>query len=320
MEGRAGDGEPNAQPRRAGPGAPAGLSEVLGHLGSGCSGRLGAAVRRLGSTEGAAWRDGERFRTASTVKVAVHAAVMARAEAGRLRMEARVRVGGPDLVGGSGVLSVLRPGLAPTVRDLCTLMVVVSDNTATNMLIDLVGGTEAVNSVVASLGFPEIVLERRLGYPPPPLVTGRQLEAAQPGRPLATATPASMCRLLEAVRQGSVVSRAASAEIFLTLAHQQDRTGVPRAFLGLTGPGEPPVQWPLVASKTGCVPGCRAEAGVILLPGGTEVAYAVMADDLDDQTMTALSEGDELLGRVGAAVLSHWWQGPGPVPLRPGWP
>jgi hypothetical protein len=59
---------------------------------------------------------------------------------------------------------------------------------------------------------------------------------------------------------------------------------------------------------------------VLILPGGPKVAYAVMADDLVNTTLTALCEGNELLGRVGAALLRRWWQGPGLVPVRPGWP
>ncbi len=94
------------------------------------------------------------------------------------------------------MLSVLRPGLTCTVADLCTLMIVVSDNTATNMLIDLLGGVAAVNRGVASLGYPEIRLDHKISIPPPPLVVAsaspppRPAPRPPPGAPLATATPA----------------------------------------------------------------------------------------------------------------------------------
>jgi beta-lactamase class A len=296
------------------------ITHSLASLDAGCTGRLGVSARDLRTGQGVNWRADERFRTASTVKVAIMAAVLDRAGGGSIDLDRRVEVRVTDLVGGSGVLSVLRPGLRPTVADLMTLMIVVSDNTATNLLIDLVGGVEAVNQTVTALGFGEIVLGQRLGYTPPPLVAGPQPAPAGPAGTLATATPAALSRLVEAVRAGQVVNSHASKLIFDTMAHQQYHSGVPRAWVDLTGPDGTPPGWPTVASKTGSVPGCRAEVGVLGLPDGTEVVYAVMADDLADTTMTALSEGDELLGKVGAVLVRWAWQGPGPAPVRPGWP
>lgn len=296
------------------------LHAVVQRLDVASSGRLGVAAVLLGTDEVLNWRHDEQFRTASTVKVAVHAAVMAEAAQGRLDLDSRVRLRREDLAGGSGVLNVVRPGLEPTVADLCTLMIVVSDNTATNMLIDLLGGTEQVNRVISRLGFGQIVLHRRLEYPPPPLVAGPHPPEAPPAVSFATATPASLCRLVGSIWAGQVVDGDASRLMLATLAHQQSQGGVPRAFLALAEPGQPPGPWPSIANKTGAVPGCRADIGVMGLPGDRYIAYAVMADDLTDPTMTWLSEGDELLGHVGAALLRHWWPGPTDVPVRPGWP
>ncbi len=308
----------------------------MGRLSSGCSGRLGVAARRLGTNDEVHWRAQDRFRTASTVKVALHAAVMARVRSGHLDLDRRITLYGKDLVGGAGVLNVLRPGLEPTLADLCTLMIVISDNTAANMVIDLLGGVERTNRAWRTLGFGEIVLHRRLSYAPPPLVARPRSPSDQSGngptggpgngptdgppRAFATATPASLCRLVGAIAEGTVVDREASGLMFDTLAHQHFQTGVARSFLGLTEPGSVPEMWPAIANKTGEVPGCRAEVGVITFPGGTRTAYAVVADDLADTSMTTLSEGDELLGRVGAGLLRRWWRGPGPPPVRNGWP
>ncbi len=286
----------------------------------GCSGRLGVAATDLATGETLRWRHDEPFGTASTVKVAVHAAVMAEVTVGQAQLDQRALLREEDLAGGSGVLSVLHPGLLPTVADLCTLMIVVSDNTATNMLIDMLGGVARVNSIIAGLGFGEVVLHRRLEYPPPPLVAGPRPAVEPPTTSCGTATPASLCRLASSLWRGDVVDPQASQAVIATLAHQQSHWGVPRSFLGLSGPGETPQRWPGVANKTGSFPRCRAEVGIISLPGGRHIAYAVMADDLSDTTMTCLSEGDELLGRVGAAFLYRWWDGPGAVPVRAGWP
>lgn len=308
---------PSLQPREGGHRSGK-LVDALAELDRCCSGRLCVSARCLTRGEVANWREDERCRTASTAKVAILSVVMQKVQSGEVDLSTRLEVGECDRVGGSGVLGLLRPGLRPTVDDLCALMITVSDNTATNMLMDLVGGTPAVNRALARMGFEGVSVLRRMPYPAPrPVGTGQ----GPPGPlgPFALASAADMRRLIEAVRTEELVGAYASHYIIELLSLQQSHSGVPRAFLELGEPGSPSPRSLSVMSKTGAAPGCRAEVGLIVFPDSTEVAYAVMADDLADTTMTALSEGDELLGRTGAALVSHWWPGPQAAPLRPGW-
>jgi beta-lactamase class A len=313
------------------------------------SGHVGLLARHLGTGEELSWNPDAQFGTASTIKLAVYAEVMRQRKLGLVDPGAEIATSKADLTGGSGVLGVLRPGLRCTVADLCTLMIVVSDNTATNLLIDLLGGIAAVNEGVARLGYPGLVLDHKVRLPPPPLVAcpdgAGSVPAAGPGsvpaagpgsvpaagpgsvpaaglgRPLGTATPAEFCRLFGDLRAGRVVDPASSAEMLLTLRHQQSRSLIPRFYLDVAEPPyEPDEDGPGVASKTGWVGGCRVDTGLLYLPGnGGTVAYCAAADGLADRTMTTLAEGDELLGRLGAIMLVRWWPGPGPVPLRHGW-
>src|SRR5215472_4925705 len=200
-------------------------------------------------------------------------------------------------------------------------MIVTSDNTATNMVIDLLGGVDAVNRGLALLGYPGIRLDHKVSIPPPPLVTAGPPPRRPPAAPLATATPACLSRLLADLHAGTVVDRAASAQIMTTLRYQQDKSLFPRAYLEVAEPDElPEARAPAISHKTGSVGGCRADTGLLYLPGnGGVVAYCAVADRLTDKTMTALAEGNGILGRLGAIVLARWWPGPGPVPVRPGW-
>jgi len=307
---------------------PDGARAAIAAVAAACSGHVGLAARHLGTGEELSWNPDATIGTASTVKVAIYAEALRQARLGAVDLDAPVATRAADLTGGSGVLCVLRPGLRCTVADLCTLMIVISDNTATNMLIDLLGGVDAVNRGIASLGYPEIRLDHRVSIQPPPLVAAApaQRVAAGPPQepsaaPLATATPACLSRLLANLHAGTVVDRAASAQMITTLRYQQDKSLFPRAYLEVAGPDERPgARAPAISHKTGRVGGCRADTGLLYLPGNGEVvAYCAVADRLTDQTISELAEGEEILGRLGAIVLARWWPGPGPVPVRPGW-
>jgi beta-lactamase class A len=288
------------------------------------SGEVGLAARHLESGETLSWREREPFSTASMIKVAIHASVLRRARAGQFSLDDEVTVQAGDMAGGSGVLAELRPGLRCTVSDLCTLMIVVSDNTATNMLIALCGGADAVNEDFAALGFPGFQLNRPVSIPPPPLAVAdgaRAPATPTPSGPLATVSLGDFCELMARLHAGTVVDAEASAQIITVLRYQQHQALFPRAYLAVASPFHPPDGGaPALAHKTGYVGGCRTDGGLLLLPnGGGTVAYAAAADGLADRTMTALAEGDEILGRLGAIVLARWWPGPGPVPVRDGW-
>jgi beta-lactamase class A len=285
------------------------------------TGHVGLVARHLETGQSLSWHPDRPVKTASTVKVAIHAALMRQVRRGLADLSAEVVLAASDQTGGSGILAVLRPGLRCTVADLCTLMIVVSDNTATNMVIDICGGVDSVNQELVELGFGSIKLDHKINYQPPPLVPGDRPAAQPPARPLAMATPAELCRLVSELHAGTVVDPAASAQIVEVLRHQQSQSLMPRAYLDVAEPGDPPgPDGPGMAHKTGSVGGCRAETGLLYLPGnGGTVAYAAAADDLADRSMTALAEGNQILGRLGAIVLARWWPGPRPVPVRDGW-
>jgi beta-lactamase class A len=288
------------------------------------SGAVGLAARHLESGETLCWRDSEPFSTASMIKVAIYVVVLRRARAGQFSLDDEVTVRAGDMAGGSGVLAELRPGLRCTVSDLCTLMIVVSDNTATNMLIALCGGADAVNEDFAALGFPRFRLNRPVSIPPPPLALAdgaRAQDTPAPSGPLATVSLGDFCELMARLHAGTVVDAEASEQIITVLRYQQHQALFPRAWLAVAAPFHPPSgDAPGLAHKTGYVGGCRTDGGLLLLPdGGGTVAYAAAADGLADRSMTALAEGDEILGRLGAIVLARWWPGPGPVPIREGW-
>jgi beta-lactamase class A len=128
-------------------------------------GVLGASVADLTSGERFGVNDTLTFPQGSAIKVPVLVELFRQAEAGRLRLEERVAVRAADQAGGSGVLRHFGDGASQlSLRDLAVLMIVLSDNTATNLLIDRVG-VEAVNGTLRELGLPGTRLQRKMIRP-----------------------------------------------------------------------------------------------------------------------------------------------------------
>jgi beta-lactamase class A len=100
------------------------------------SGRIGIAARNLATGEEFLIDHERAFPTASSIKVPILYELFRQAESGAFSLDDRVELTQGDIVEGSGVLRDLRPGLQPTVHDIAMLMIIVSDNTATNMAID----------------------------------------------------------------------------------------------------------------------------------------------------------------------------------------
>ncbi len=234
------------------------LSPDLDRLLAPVRGVVGLAARHAES--GREWRRNDRrpFPAASLIKVPILAAFWHAVERGALDPAERVPVTAEAVADGSGVLQALAPGLTPTWRDLATLMITVSDNTATNLLLARLG-LEAVQAWIEAAGLRETRLERRM----------RDLAAAAAGRENRTSA-ADMLDLLAAIDAGRCVSPAASAEMRRALEAQQlqDKLGrrlTPDARL---------------ANKTGWLGDVRHDAGIIAWSGGT-LLVAVLTQGLD---------------------------------------
>ncbi|HEX5500188.1 MAG TPA: serine hydrolase, partial [Thermomicrobiales bacterium] len=242
--------------------------------------------------------------TASVIKLAVLVELFRQAAAATIDLDGRITMTADDRVLGSGILKELGGGLAPTARDLATAMVVLSDNTATNLLIDLVGGVEPVNATMRDrLGLPDITLHRRIDFG----------QIGSDVRRFGESTPRDLARLAAAIARGEAVDAASSAAMLDIMRRQQYLNQVPR-YLNVNphadALGETQSVW--VGCKTGMTPGVRTDAGVIHLPGETDIAYCAMTEESADRAMTEEAEGEIANGLIGRALVAYWWPGGAP--------
>lgn len=267
-------------------------------LAAGFSGTLGVWARSLDTGEFIEWHATDTFPVASTIKVPILYEVYRQAGQGRFSLTDPQTLRAEDIVPGSGILKDLTPGLVLPVKDLATLMIVVSDNTATNMLIDLVG-LEAVNASAAALGLTGTRLEFKLFRAPD-------------GAPLNRSTPADLGRLMALVATGAVLTPAACGEMLHILDRQHFTDNITRRlpeFDGYLETGrEPAVR---VGSKSGSIRGTRNDVGYVRAHGRRYVV-AMMSKGCADLRFYHDNEASVLLPRVSAAIYRHFVPEPTP--------
>jgi beta-lactamase class A len=223
-------------------------------------GRIAFVCHDLQTDELIAHRADERVSTASVIKLPMLVHIALEAAGGRLDWSEPLALGEPVKVPGSGILKELSAGLALSVRDLCVLMTALSDNTATNMLIDRLG-LEAINAGLAALGLTQTRLLRRAFTPDTP--------ASLPFG-LGVTTARELAGLLARIARGQLPDRAAAEAVQAILATQQDRAAIPR----LLPPG-----WQY-AGKTGAIEQLRADAAILTGPDGRQLVLAAFCADL----------------------------------------
>jgi beta-lactamase class A len=274
------------------------IDRLLQILSNRAQGTLGAAARNLQTGEEITWQAERTMPTASTFKFPLLVEVFTQAAAGSLDLDERVPLLPEDQVGGSGVLRDLQPGLQPTLRDLAMLMIVVSDNSATNMLLDRVGGPAAVSAAMAALGLPSIVVNRRLIF------------SAAPRGPVAEAAPQDMMRLAAMLAEGNLVSPEASREMRAIMGRQHHHDQFPR-YLALLLYAEDNEQPRLlrVLNKTGSNGGLRADVGVVQVGATDRIVFSVVCDTGPDETYRSEHPAAVINGLVGRVLLEYWWPG-----------
>ncbi len=217
------------------------IQDVDQHL----DGVMGLAIEDLTSGDHIFLREDEVFAQASSIKITVLANLYLQAQQGKLKLTDLYTVQSSDLVPDSDIMGGLTPGVTRlTLRDLVTMMVAVSDNSATNVLIDHVG-MQNVNAMLDSLGLTHTRLRRKM----------MDLQAAKEGRENIS-TPHEMMMLLDAIYHGKLLNKESTADFFKMLSTNKD-SWIPRDL-------PPDLK---VANKPGSLEAVRNDSGIVFVEG-----------------------------------------------------
>lgn len=230
--------------------------------------------------DGATWsHHGDRkFGAASTVKIPIMVEIFRQIDAGKRALDDRYTLVDEDRTPGSGVMLHLHSGMEFTTNDLIYLMISISDNMATNLLIRM-AGMENVNRTMANLGMVNSILGREM--------KGRPATADEQEN---LATPNDYAQAIRAILDGEAASRASCDAMTAMLEKQQNGRRIARYL-----PPAASIRW---GSKTGSISGVTNDAGFILAPNG-RLIVSVYCENFPDQHV-----GEQVIGDVSRAAMA----------------
>jgi beta-lactamase class A len=276
------------------------------------SGTIGVAAKRFQTGEEILLNPDTIFPTASTFKTILLYELYRQVDRGRIDPSTRITIDDRHRVPGSGVIQDFDAGASLTIKDVATLMIVISDNAGTDIIFDLLG-KEAIAQAVKDLG----MTSTSLPLPTWGLLAG--MHNLDPDDPNLTyedlkrrlkeqdadwdcnslketpdndiTTPRDMVRLHEAIENGEGLSTEGRDAVLDILKRQKLSERIP-AHLPIGT---------VVAHKTGSLKGVRNDAGIVYAPDGTSYAVAILVKGAEDGVA-----GTRLVADVSKVIYEYY--------------
>ena len=269
-------------------------------------GRIALYARQLNSNRTVEVDPDQEVQTASTIKLAMLWTALREIALGKARWDEKLVLQPGEPVGGSGVLHFFDTPLTLTLKDVATMMVIVSDNTATNLMIDRFP-TKQVDDNMQGLGLDHTWFYKKVSKPP----TG-PMPPDQPKFGLGKTTPREMTELMERIGRCDLnlpgqpaldqakADSACKAAVEM-LRNQFYRDTIPRYLESLDSTEEGSG----IASKTGSLNATRSDVAIIAAKTGP-IVLAVYTYDNTDKGWSVDNEGEVTIAKIAKAIVTAW--------------
>lgn len=236
----------------------------------------------------------ERVRTASTIKVPIMAATFALVAEGKAKWSDELVLTKEKKVSGAGILPDFGDGLRLTLRDAVHLMIMLSDNTATNLVLDHITA-DAVNEKLEKFGCKITRSLRKIGGGGESKAFAEAWNKKPDGSSsrygIGVSTPREMVELLEKIERGAIISPEACKEMIAILKRQQYHNGIARRVKGIE-----------TATKPGALDALRSDIGIFYTQRG-RIAMAITCDDLPAIDWSVENPGHLLMAQLALLLL-----------------
>ena len=263
-------------------------------------GDVAIAVKHLKTGDSFEHNADQPMPTASLIKFPVMIAAYDAVAKGKLSLDDMIELKKDDKVPGSGILTAhISPGAKICLRDAIHLMIVYSDNTATNLVLDKLG-LATTNELMDALGCPETRIHSKVFRADTSIAPDRSKQFG-----LGSTTARDMVKLAELLHGHKLVSEKASQQMLEHMFACDDKVKVPRSLPAGTR----------VAHKTGSVNASRTDAGIMETPSGP-IAFCILTTNNKDQRWTDDNEGDLFCAEIGSAIY-QFFNSKGDAPVAP---
>ena len=258
-------------------------------------GKVAFFARNLKTGATVAINADEPVPTASVIKVPILLEAFGQVQAGKRKLSDKITLRKEDQVAGSGVLQFLNPGLELTLEDAASLMMILSDNTGTNLVIDQVT-IAAVNQRLSAMGLKNTYLYKKVYKP----AVG-PMPADQKKFGLGKTTAREMAQVLEAIETCVIKDEQLCRRMIEIMKNQSYRNMVPR-FIETADTTEVRSG---IAAKWGGLDEVRNEVALVYTKDGVIVISAFTWDN-EDQRWVPENEAETLIARLAEAVVKAW--------------
>ena len=271
------------------------LQSQLNHMASQHHGKVGLFAKNLKTGATVAINPDAEVKTASVIKLPIMIETFYQVKEGKHRLDERLTVTKENQVPGSGVLTLMQPGLQPSLLDAVTLMIAISDNTAANLVIDDIG-IPAVNARMEQMGLKKTHLFKKVYMPFSESVAVQDRKFG-----LGRTTPREMAAAMESVWRCDLGDKPLCAEMLSILHNQFYREAIPR-YLEEIDTSEDESK---IGNKSGAVDGVRNDVALIETNAGP-IVISVFTWDNKDDSWTVDNSAELLIAHMAKTIVDAW--------------